>query len=276
MQHGIYRGIAMSIAGSDSGGGAGIQADIKTFAALKVFGTTAITAVTVQNSIGVTGIHAIPPEIIEAQILAVGTDFHIDAVKTGMVGSSEAVRAVVSGIKKLNIFNLVVDPVMVAQSGDPLLRDDAVDTLRDMLIPLASVVTPNIPEAEKLAGSAIRDVSDMELAAYEIAKTGCRAVLVKGGHLENTPEIITDVLLLNGKITIFEDKRIETASNHGTGCTLSSAIAAELAAGRDIPDAVTFARRYLRSGLINGIKAGHGAGCLGHAIRMDWIEEHNG
>lgn len=273
MRHGLYRGITMSVAGSDSGGGAGIQADLKTFAALKVFGTTAITAVTVQNSMGVTGVHPIPPNVIEAQILAVGTDFHVDAVKTGMLGSRDAVCAVASGLGKLGKCALIADPVMVAQSGDPLIEDDAVDALLEKLIPMASLVTPNIPEAERLSGISIADVSDMERAAEEIAKAGCGAVLVKGGHLHDGSRTVTDVLMIDGAMIHFTDSRIDTESNHGTGCTLSSAIAAEMASGRDIREAVTFARRYLRACLINGIKCGHGAGCLAHAVKMDWVDE---
>ncbi|MDY2984112.1 MAG: bifunctional hydroxymethylpyrimidine kinase/phosphomethylpyrimidine kinase, partial [Synergistes jonesii] len=161
MRQGIYRGIAMSIAGSDSGGGAGIQADLKTFAALKVFGTTAITAVTVQNSIGVTGIHSVPPEIIRTQILSVGGDFKLDAVKTGMLGNRGAVSAAAAALRELRIEKIVVDPVMVAQSGDTLLEEDAVDAVKKLIVPLAAIVTPNLPEAEKLAGMKISGVDDM-------------------------------------------------------------------------------------------------------------------
>lgn len=269
----LYRGLAMTVAGSDSGGGAGIQADLKTFAALRIFGTSAITAITVQNSLGVTGVHAVPPEIIEAQITAVGGDFRIGAVKTGMVGNKAAVDAVASGIRKISAPFVVADPVMIAQSGDPLIEDDAVDALRDRLIPLATIVTPNLPEAERLTDMRIRNVEDMKKAAYEIMKLGCRAVLVKGGHLEGG-DTVFDVLLSGDELTVFEDARIATNANHGTGCTLSSAIAAELAAGCGLPEAVSRARRYLRKGLANGITAGHGCGCLGHAVRMEWIDGH--
>lgn len=272
MRQGIYRGIAMSIAGSDSGGGAGIQADLKTFAALKVFGTTAITAVTVQNSIGVTGIHSVPPEIIRAQILSVGGDLKLDAVKTGMLGNCGAVSAAAAALRELRIEKIVVDPVMVAQSGDPLLEEDAVDAVKKLIVPLAAIVTPNLPEAEKLAGMKISGVDDMAEAARMIAKSGCGAVLVKGGHLPGEPEMITDVLYSGGKISLLHDKRIDTKANHGTGCTLSSAIAAELAAGCRLEEAVERGRKYLRAGLLNGVTAGHGAGCLGHAVEMPWIE----
>lgn len=238
MKYGIYRGIAMTVAGSDSGGGAGIQADLKTFAALKVFGTSAITALTVQNSLGVTGIHNAPQEIIKAQILAVGSDFPLGAVKTGMLGNRETIRAVAEGLSELGIKKIVVDPVMVAQSGDSLLAADAVEAVKEIIVPLAMVVTPNLPEAEKLTGMRIESVEDMTAAAREISKLGCGAVLVKGGHLTGEPEIITDVLLANGKISLLQDRRIETTANHGTGCTLSSSIAAELAAGLGLDEAV--------------------------------------
>ncbi len=276
MRHGIYRGMAMTVAGSDSGGGAGIQADLKTFAALKIFGTSAVTAVTVQNSVGVSGIHAVPPEIVRAQILSVGGDFPIDAIKTGMLGSRGAIKAAAAGIAALGIKKIVVDPVMVAQSGDSLLEDDAVDAVKNIVVPLALIVTPNLPEAEKLTGRPVRTVEDMKDAAEEIAKLGCGAVLVKGGHLEGSPDVITDVLYRDGTATLFRDRRIETSANHGTGCTLSSAIAAELAAGCPLDEAVRRARLYLRAGLHYGVTAGRGAGCLGHAVTMPWIEIING
>lgn len=273
MRHGIYRGIALSIAGTDPSGGAGIQADLKTFAALKVFGTTAITSVNAQNSMGVTAIHPIPPELILAKILSVGEDFPLDAIKTGMVGNTAATDAVVAGIKKLGIEKVVVDPVMIAQSGDPLIEEDAIQAIKNRLIPLAAVVTPNLPEAECLTGMKIENVADMERAAREIAKLGCRSVLVKGGHLPGNPETITDIYLLDDEIIRFEDPRIDTNANHGTGCTLSSAIAAELAAGVEMREAVIRGRKYLREGLKHGVTLGHGAGCLGHAVEMDWIRE---
>lgn len=276
MRHGIYRGIALSIAGTDPSGGAGIQADLKTFAALKVFGTTSITSVNAQNSMGVTAIHPIPPELILAKILSVGEDFPVDAIKTGMVGNVPALEAVVAGIKKLGIQNVVVDPVMIAQSGDPLIDEDAIAAMRTRLVPLAAVVTPNLPEAERLSGIKIENVDDMKAAAQEIIKLGCRSVLVKGGHLPGNPQMVTDVYLYDGKLTCFEDPRIDTNANHGTGCTLSSAIAAELAAGVSMETAIVRGRKYLREGLKHGVTLGHGAGCLGHAVVMDWIDEDNG
>ena len=272
MEHGIYRGITMTVAGSDSGGGAGIQADLKTFAALRVFGTCAVTALTVQNSMGVTGIHCPPADIIKAQILAVGRDFPIDAVKTGMLGNRETISAVAEGLRELGIKKIVADPVMVAQSGDALLQEDAVDAVRKIIVPMAMILTPNIPEAEKLSGIKIDSIRDMTAAAKAIADMGCPAVLVKGGHMPETERIITDILLSDGELYMLQDERIDTHANHGTGCTLSSAIAAELAAGSCLLEAVIRGRRYLRAGLRNGVTAGHGAGCLGHAVVMPWID----
>lgn len=272
MRHGLYRGIVLSVAGSDSGGGAGLQADLKTCAALKVFGTTAVTAVTVQNSLGVDGFVCVPPETIKAQILAVGRDFSVDAVKTGMLGTCGAIMAASEALAEIRAKNIVVDPVMVAQSGDSLIDGEAVAAVKNIIVPMAAIVTPNLPEAEKLSGLGISGVEDMKAAAVEIAKSGCGAVLIKGGHLPGKPEIITDVLLANGAFSIFEDRKIETEANHGTGCTLSSAIASELASGCDLIESVTRARKYLRAGLENGITAGHGAGCLGHAVTMPWTE----
>lgn len=270
----IHRGLAMSIAGSDSGGGAGIQADLKTFAALRVFGTTAITGITVQNSLGVTGVHAIPPEFIEAQIVAVGSDFPVNAVKTGMIGNKMAVAAVVSGIKKISPPFVVVDPVMIAQSGDPLIEENAIAMVRESLLPIATIITPNLPEAERLAEMTITDVEDMKKAAAKLRLLNCKAVLIKGGHL-NKGSTVTDVLLTDEETILLENSRIITNANHGTGCTLSAAIAAELAAGQDLKQAVFRARRYLRAGLSRSVTAGHGAGCLGHAVRMDWVEEYH-
>ena len=163
---------------------------------------------TVQNSVGVTGIHPVPPEIIKAQILAVGRDFPLDAVKTGMLGNRGAIKAVAEGLSELGIKKLVVDPVMVAQSGDSLLEADAVDAVKSIIVPMAMIVTPNLPEAEKLTGMTVRTVEEMKAAAEEIAKLGCGAVLVKGGHLGGEPDVITDVLYADGKMTLFEDKRI--------------------------------------------------------------------
>jgi hydroxymethylpyrimidine/phosphomethylpyrimidine kinase len=259
-----YRGLAATIAGSDSGGGAGIQADLKTFAALDVFGTTVITALTAQNSLGVEAIFDIPPSMIRAQIDAIWSDFPIGAAKTGMLSRPETIREVTAGVRRRNITSLVVDPVMVAQSGAPLIADEAVEVLRNELLPLALLVTPNVPEAERLAQQPISSVEDMRRAAERIAALGVPNVLVKGGHLPQENEIV-DVLFVEGTLVTFRDSRLETRNTHGTGCTLSAAITAELASGSPLILAVEEGRRYLRRALEYGFRPGKGWGTLGHA-----------
>ena len=271
----LYRGIAMTIAGSDSGGGAGIQADLKTFAALRVFGTSAIAAVTVQNSVGVTDIQKISPDIVCGQIDRVASDFSIGAFKTGMLGDVETVRMVAKTLMRLCVKWLVVDPVMVAQSGDRLTTPDTEDGIARTLIPLASLITPNLPEAERLLGlreHSIKTAEDMEKAAVALCRLGCRGVLVKGGHLPKDIDRMVDVLYWEGEIHRFTADRLDTKNNHGTGCTLSAAIAAELSAGADMLLAVNRARAYLRGAMQNGFQPGAGAGCLGHAVRGHWID----
>jgi hydroxymethylpyrimidine/phosphomethylpyrimidine kinase len=267
----LYRGIAVTLAGSDSGGGAGIQADLKTCAALKVFGMTVITALTAQNSTAVTDVLNVPPDMIRAQIDALWSDFPIGAAKTGMLSVPQTISTVVEGIRRWKVSNLVVDPVMVAQSGAPLIADDAVESLRRELLPLALLVTPNVPEAERLAKRPIRSIEEMEQAAHEIEVLGPKAVLVKGGHLLQENEV-ADVLLYQGKTTVFRDSRIFTNNTHGTGCTLSAAITAELASGADLFEAVSRARQYLRMGLEAGFRPGKGWGPLGHAVVPPWLE----
>ncbi len=220
---------ALTIAGSDSGAGAGIQADLKTFAAHGVYGTSAITALTAQNTIGVTAVHAVPDDIVAAQIEAVVTDIGCDAVKTGMLANSTIVEAVAAAIESMDLPNLVVDPVMIAKSGDSLLDDEAIHALRWTLLRLARVVTPNIPEAEVLAKMTVRTRDDMREAARRIAMLKPGAVVIKGGHLPG-PEIV-DLLLEHGEFTEFTGPRIETRNTHGTGCTFAAAIAAQLARG---------------------------------------------
>jgi len=269
---GLYRGIAVSIAGSDSGGGAGIQADLKTCSALKVFGMTVITALTAQNSREVSAVWNVPAGMIHAQMDALWSDFPVGAAKTGMLGTAGTIRAVASGIRKWNVDKLVLDPVMIAQSGAALIDDDAVAVLREELLPLALIVTPNIPEAERLSGISIESIEDMEQAAAEIGKSGPIAVLVKGGH-RMQPDTVTDILFLEGKVSRFTDGRIFTENTHGTGCTLSAAIAAELSAGIPLPEAVRRGRQYLRMGLKSGFRPGAGWGPLGHAVTPPWVEE---
>lgn len=271
----LYRGIAMTIAGSDSGGGAGIQADLKTFASLRVFGTSAIAAVTVQNSIGVTGIQRIAPDIVRGQIESVAGDFSIGAFKTGMLGDVETVRVVAETLSQLRVRWLVVDPVMVAQSGDRLTTSDTEEGIARYLVPVASLITPNLPEAERLLGlpeQSIKTAEDMEGAARELAHLGCRGVLVKGGHLPEEVGQMVDVLWWEGTLHRLTSERLRLKNNHGTGCTLSAAIAGELSAGADMLTAVHRGRTYLRGAMQNGFQPGRGAGCLGHAVRGSWID----
>ena len=206
--------IAMTVAGSDSGGGAGIQADLKTFAAMGVYGTSVLTAITAQNTVGLTGIHELPVDMVIAQIDAVLSDIGADAVKTGMLSSSEIIRAVAEEMGRWGVERLVVDPVMVAKSGDRLLREEALGAMRDSLVPLATVVTPNIPEAETLAGMGIETRQDARRAAQRIVAMGARSVVVKGGHLPGAP---VDLLYHGGEVREFESARIETRNTHGTG-----------------------------------------------------------
>ena len=253
----------LSIAGSDSSGGAGIQADIKTIAAYGLFAQTAITAVTAQNTMGVDGVAAVPPEFVAQQIDSVFADIVPDAVKIGMVGSADTVKAIAESLMRVHARNIVVDPVMVATSGASLAEDDAVAALRDVLIPMATLVTPNIPEAEVLVGGHIHDAADMEDAAEAIAAQNPGvAVLVKGGH---AVEDADDVLALpNGELLWLKGERIDTPNTHGTGCTLSSAIACGLALGAPIPEAVAAAKSYLEGALRHDPKLGHGSGPMDH------------
>lgn len=255
---------ALTIAGSDSGGGAGIQADLKTFSALGVFGTSAITAITAQNTTGVTAVHEVPPEIVAAQVDAVLTDIGADAVKTGMISSAEIIRVVAAKVREYGISTLVVDPVMVATSGDRLLREDAVEALRTELLPLAVVATPNLPEAEVLIGREIGTLDAMREAAKAIVGLGARSVLVKGGHLAGDA---TDVFYDGSGFTELPARRIETTSTHGTGCTLASAIAALLARGESLESAIGGAKVYVTAAIERAYPIGHGHGPVHHFHR---------
>ncbi|MEM3608516.1 MAG: bifunctional hydroxymethylpyrimidine kinase/phosphomethylpyrimidine kinase [Candidatus Bathyarchaeia archaeon] len=249
----------LTIAGSDSGGGAGIQADLKTLAALGVYGATALTAVTAQNTVGVSAIQDVDPGVVRAQIRAVLDDIGVDAVKTGMLHTPEIIETVSEELERVKS-PIVVDPVMVAKSGAPLLEDRALKTLRDKLIPLSTVVTPNIPEAEKIAGiEDIRSIEDAERAAEIISGLGARAVVVKGGHLP-TPGKAVDILYFDGRFRLFEGERFESEATHGTGCSFASAIAAELAKGRQIPEAVEKAKGFIAYAIKFGFKIGRGHG----------------
>ena len=253
---------AMTIAGSDSGGGAGIQADLKTFAALGVYGTSAITAITAQNTLGVTAIHEVPTEVIAAQVQAIISDIGADAVKTGMLSSSSIIETVANEMQRHGVTHLVVDPVMVAKGGDRLLREDAVTALRTKLLPLATVVTPNTPEAEVLTGITIRTVEDAREAARRIVDMGAGSVVVKGGHLSDTDAIDT---FYDGKeFREFRAERIDTRNTHGTGCTFASAIAAGLAKGLALQEAVAMAKEYVTQAIRANLGIGSGHGPLNH------------
>ena len=254
-------------AGSDSGGGAGIQADIKAVTAMNAFAATAITALTAQNTEGVHGVVAIEPAFIAQQIEVVLTDIGADALKTGMLHSAEVIAVVASSLKKhAPGVPLVVDPVMVAKGGHRLLLSEAETALRDMLLPMAALVTPNLPEAEVLAGFPVRTEGDMQRAAERLAGLGAAAVLLKGGHLEG--ERVVDLLWHDGRVDRFEDSRIPSRSTHGTGCTLASAIAAGLAQKMSLRDAVIRARGYVRQAIETAPGFGRGHGPLNHAVTV--------
>ncbi len=255
----------LSIAGSDSGGGAGIQADLKTFAALGCFGMTAITALTAQNTLGVRSIHAVPAQILADQIDAVVEDIGVDAVKIGMLHSAETVRTVAAALRRHALDRVVLDPVMVATSGAKLIDDAAIAVLVRELFPLAVVVTPNLDEAALLVGRPLQSEADMEAAARELLERGAHAVLVKGGHLAGGS--VSDLLLARGAAPLWlRGERIASGNTHGTGCTLSSAIASQLALGVDLPEAVRGAREFIRGALAAGaaVRTGAGSGPLNH------------
>lgn len=256
---------AMTIAGSDSGGGAGIQADLKTFAALGVYGTSVLTAITAQNTVGVTAIHEIPTPIIAAQIQAIMADIGADAVKTGMLSSSAIVRLVAEELGRRQIEVLVVDPVMVAKSGDSLLHQEAIAALRTELVPLATVVTPNIPEAEALTGIKIASDSDVRRAAELILRMGARSVVVKGGHRQGPA---TDLFYDGSRFQEFTAPRIDTRNTHGTGCTFASAVAAGLARGMEVIDAVALAKEYVTEAIRRAFPLGQGHGPLNHFYKL--------
>ena len=248
--------VALTIAGSDSGGGAGIQADLKTFEALGVWGTTAIVAVTAQNTLGVQAFETLPASLVQAQVRSVAGDIGIDAAKTGMLATAELVEAVAEVLEAVGRPPLVVDPVFVSKHGDTLLADDAVGALRERLLPLASVVTPNIPEAEALTGVAITDRDGMVAAASALGGAG--TVMVKGGHLGG--DVSPDLVWSEGKATWLEADRIPGRHTHGTGCTLSAAITAELAKGMDPADACVAGKRFVERAIAAGVALGGGVG----------------
>ena len=251
----------LTIAGSDSGGGAGIQADLKTFSACGCFGTSAITAITAQNTLGVRAIHSVPVEILQAQVRAVIEDIGVDAIKIGMLHSAELIDAVAIVLREADVENIVLDPVMVATSGDPLIEESAIDAMKGLLFPLVKVITPNIPEAEILLGQKIEG-EDLAQVAQGLAEEFSVSVLAKAGHLQG--DLFIDVLYNSEseKITRFPTTRVDTPNTHGTGCSLSSAIASFLARGEDLETAIASASQYLHGALVAGaeykIGAGHG------------------
>jgi hydroxymethylpyrimidine/phosphomethylpyrimidine kinase len=259
----------LTIAGSDSGGGAGIQADLKAMAANGVYGLSVITSVTAQNTRGVKSAHDLPLPIIEAQLDAIFEDFEVAAVKTGMLASAQIVDLVSRKLRENRAANLVVDPVMIAKSGHPLLQQDAVDHLRTALIPLALVVTPNIHEAERLSGLSIKTLADARQAAKLIHKLGCRHVLIKGGHL--LEEKGTDLLYDGRFFNLFKGEFIDSPHTHGTGCTYASAIAAQLAKGKALPEAVQTAKTYITEAIRHGLAIGHGRGPTSHFYFMTGV-----
>jgi hydroxymethylpyrimidine/phosphomethylpyrimidine kinase len=257
---------ALTIAGSDSGGGAGIQADLKTFSAFRVFGMSVITAVTAQNSLGVQGVESLPPAFVAQQLRSVLSDFGADAAKCGMLATAPIIEAVAATLAEHPIEKLVVDPVMVAKSGDALLRPDAVRSLIERILPLALVVTPNLPEAEALAGIPVSDRKEMEEAARRIHALGPRYVLVKGGHLKGDA---VDLLWNGRELRDFSAPRVDSPNTHGTGCTFSAAIAAGLARGQAIPDAIREAKAYVTKAIAEGFQGGRGVGQLRHFL-TEW------
>jgi len=249
--------VAMTIAGSDSGGGAGIQADLKTFAAIGAHGTSAITAITAQNTVDVREVFELPPELVVAQIDAGVSDMGVAAAKTGMLSSASIIEAVGGSIRQHDLSLLVVDPVMVAKGGARLLRDDAVDALRAVLLPLAAIITPNLPEAEVLLGRSITTLDERRIAAEELVRMGARAAVVKGGHAVGDA---VDVYADREQLFELSASRIETRNTHGSGCTFSAAIASYLAMGHSTPDAVRRAKAFITSAIEFGIDVGAGHG----------------
>lgn len=253
----------LTIAGSDSGGGAGIQADLKTFQELGTFGMSVITALTAQNTLGVHGVYPQTKEAIEAQLDAVLSDIGVDAVKTGMLFSSEIIVAVAQKLKDYKVENIVIDPVMVAKGGQTLLQQEAIEAVRQSLVPIATVITPNIPEAEVIIGeTGIASIQDMEKAARKIHQMGAQYVVLKGGHLQSTES--TDVLFDGETFTYFPIQRINTKHTHGTSCTFAAAIAAELAKGHSVENSIRVAKEFISCAIEHSLEIGKGIGPTHH------------
>ncbi|MEE9221204.1 MAG: bifunctional hydroxymethylpyrimidine kinase/phosphomethylpyrimidine kinase [candidate division NC10 bacterium] len=258
---------ALTIAGSDSGGGAGIQADLKTFTAFQVYGLSVLTAITAQNTLGVQGVETLPPDFVTLQIRSVLSDIGADAGKTGMLATNEIVAAVAEGVREFQLPNLVVDPVMVSATGHRLLDEDAVEAVKTLLFPLATVVTPNLDEATILWGEKVKDLNGMKEAAKAIKALGPRYVLVKGGHLSG-PKIL-DVLYDGKRFEVWDTPKIPTEHTHGSGCTISAAIAAGLAKGHKVKEAVDTAQRYIHAAIRTAVKIGKGKGPVNHLAKVE-------
>ncbi|MEE1189446.1 MAG: bifunctional hydroxymethylpyrimidine kinase/phosphomethylpyrimidine kinase [Bacteroidales bacterium] len=258
----------LTIAGSDSGGGAGIQADIKTISAMGCYATSAITAVTVQNTLGVQAVHPIPLDILEGQIDAILSDIGADAIKIGMLHSTKVVNLVAEMIEKYGIRNVVLDPVMVSTSGHKLIEDDAIESIKNRLIPLSRVITPNIPEAEILSGCKISSEQDFEQIAKKLSFNKSVSVLLKAGHLDNDCLVDYFYNVEDNTITLLPSKRVKTKNTHGTGCTLSSAFASALARGEDLTAASKSAKKYIEQAIVSGAEyeTGHGHGPVNHGF----------
>jgi len=258
----------LTIAGSDSGGGAGIQADIKTISAMGCYASSAITAVTVQNTLGVQAVHPIPLDILEGQIDAILSDIGADAIKIGMLHSTKVVNLVAEMIEKYGIRNVVLDPVMVSTSGHKLIEDDAIESIKNRLIPLSRVITPNIPEAEILSGCKISSDQDFEQIAKKLSFNKSVSVLLKAGHLDNDCLVDYFYNIEDNTITLLPSKRVKTRNTHGTGCTLSSAFASALARGEDLTLAAKSAKKYIEQAIVSGAEyeIGHGHGPVNHGF----------
>ncbi|GKU80765.1 bifunctional hydroxymethylpyrimidine kinase/phosphomethylpyrimidine kinase [Niallia sp. NCCP-28] len=258
----MKRAKALTIAGSDSGGGAGIQADLKTFQELKVFGMSAITAITAQNTLGVHGVYPMSLEAIEQQLDAIGLDMGTDAVKTGMLFNSEIIELVVSKIKQYRWRQVVVDPVMIAKGGSALLQQEAVFAMKKYLLPVAAVITPNIPEAEELTGLKIKSLAERKLAAEALFELGAKNVIIKGGHA--TDDNLADLLFDGKDFVELYSKRISTKNTHGTGCTFAAAVAACLAKGQTMEDAFQIAKEFVYCAIQKDLHIGSGHGPTNH------------
>lgn len=254
---------ALTIAGSDSGGGAGIQADLKTFQELGVFGMSALTAVTAQNTLGVHGVYPLTAEAVASQIDAIGTDMGTNALKTGMLFNAEIIEMVSEKIKQYRWKNVVVDPVMIAKGGASLLQNEAVEALKQHLLPLAMVITPNIPEAEVITGMKIKSLEDKQAAAKKMVEFGAKHIVLKGGHDEENDEAV-DVFYDGNEFSYFTSKRIQTKNTHGTGCTFSAALTAGLAKGQGVKEAVAVAKSFIQAAIEDDLHIGAGHGPTNH------------